>query len=133
MKKTYSISIIPRKMRTTGAQSRINMDVIFDKAVENDDLAFWNSPEGRRCQRAFRLWRNLADSEMPVSGRVVTRLVDILDRAFDGARERGYARRCTPYEWWSTAPVGMNPTAQYVPWTDPIRGGRGYNIGICRV
>ena len=96
MKKTYLVSIRVR--------SRIVMAFVIDKAIENDDLAFWNSPEGRRYRRAFRLWRNLADSKMPVSGRVITRLVDILDRAFDGVCERGYARRCPPANIGGTPP-----------------------------
>ena len=128
MKKTYHVSNISRKIQTIRVWSRILIG--FD--VNDDEVAFWTSPEGIRCQQAERLWLNLADSEMPVSGRVVTRLVDILDRAFAGACERGYARRSIPDEL--RRPVWMIPRAQYVLWKDvsPTYKGTGLIFGIRR-
>ena len=130
MKKTYHVSIIPSKVQTIRVRSRIVMGLVV-----KDEITSWACPEERHCQRAFRLWRNLADSEMPVSGQVVIRLIDILDRAFDGARERGYAFDCLPSEYRWDAPIGINPRALYVLWRDvfPTYKGRGLFLGFRRV
>ena len=126
MKKTYRVSIIARKVQTIRVWSRIVMDLV----VNNEAC-----PEGSLYQQAERLWLNLAISEMPVSGRVVTRLVDILYRAGDDACERGYARRCPPFECRGDAPTGIIPRAQYVLWREvfPTYKGWGLFFGIRRV
>ena len=133
MKKTYLVSIISRKVRIEEKSARMTLDFARAKGAIKADNAFWASPEGIRCRQAFSLWRHLADSEMPVSGRVVARLVEILDRAFEGARERKYPRVFPPYELRSTAPTGVSSTAQYVLWTTPYGNGSWHNLGIRRV
>ena len=133
MKKTYFISIISRKVQIKTKRDRMIIDYIRAKAAITEDNAFWASPEGIRCQQAERLWRNLADSEIPVSGRVVIRLIEILDRANDGARKRKYPRVFPPYELRSSAPVGGTSRAQYVLWAAPIWGRNWCNLGIRRV
>ena len=113
MKKTYLVSIFTRKVRTPGPRSRLMMSLGLKR-----DIAFWASPEGIRCTQALRLWQNLADSEIPVSGRVVARLVDIVKRAFNNTIKRGYATNLLTYDWENNAPVGVNPRAQYVLWRE---------------
>ena len=81
---------------------------------KSNKIAFWTRPEGIRCQQAERLWLNLADSEIPVSGQVAIRLIKYLDRAYEGARNKGYVNRYIPFDWVENTHVKVNTRARYV-------------------
>ena len=106
--------------------------LIFYGIFKCNKIAFWTRPEGIRCQQAERLWLNLAISEMPVSGQVVIRLIKILDRAYEGARNKGYVNRYTPFDWVENTHVKINTRAQYVL-VARYDGPDVYALGVCQV